>query len=64
MEAESLQTTLSQELENTQIELENICKLKGVVGVTGEKQTQMLPYSTNGSARKKKHEYFFNCLNP
>ncbi|KAM9338480.1 unconventional myosin-XVIIIb isoform 2-T2 [Symphorus nematophorus] len=31
LEAESIQTTLSQELENTQIELENICKLKSVV---------------------------------
>ncbi|XP_034458601.1 unconventional myosin-XVIIIb-like isoform X1 [Hippoglossus hippoglossus] len=31
LEAESLQTTLSQELENTQIELENICKQKGMV---------------------------------
>ncbi|GLD56815.1 unconventional myosin-XVIIIb isoform X2, partial [Lates japonicus] len=31
LEAESIQTTLSQELENTQIELENICKQKSVV---------------------------------
>ncbi|XP_071322123.1 unconventional myosin-XVIIIb-like isoform X2 [Trachinotus anak] len=31
LEAESVQTTLSQELENTQIELENICKQKSVV---------------------------------
>ncbi|XP_076614858.1 unconventional myosin-XVIIIb [Chaetodon auriga] len=31
LEAESTQATLSQELENTQIELENICKLKSVV---------------------------------
>uniref|UniRef100_A0A8C4DC35 Myosin motor domain-containing protein n=1 Tax=Dicentrarchus labrax TaxID=13489 RepID=A0A8C4DC35_DICLA len=31
LEAESIQTTLSQELENTQIELENICKLKSMV---------------------------------
>ncbi|XP_041815696.1 unconventional myosin-XVIIIb-like isoform X2 [Chelmon rostratus] len=31
LEAESTQTTLSQELENTQIELENICKLKSMV---------------------------------
>ncbi|XP_074546417.1 unconventional myosin-XVIIIb [Halichoeres trimaculatus] len=30
LEAESIQTTLSQELENTQIELENICKQKSV----------------------------------
>ncbi|XP_030292095.1 unconventional myosin-XVIIIb isoform X3 [Sparus aurata] len=30
LEAESVQTTLSQELENTQIELENICKLGSV----------------------------------
>lgn len=37
MEAESIQETISQELENTQIELENICKLKSVVsvGLTG-----------------------------
>lgn len=33
LEAESVQTTLSQELDNTQIELENICKLKSVVSV-------------------------------
>uniref|UniRef100_A0A3Q1H286 Myosin XVIIIB n=1 Tax=Acanthochromis polyacanthus TaxID=80966 RepID=A0A3Q1H286_9TELE len=31
LESESVQTTLSQELENTQIELENICKQKSVV---------------------------------
>ncbi|XP_026212502.1 unconventional myosin-XVIIIb isoform X1 [Anabas testudineus] len=31
LEAERIQTTLSQELENTQIELENICKQKSVV---------------------------------
>ncbi|XP_047425911.1 unconventional myosin-XVIIIb-like isoform X2 [Mugil cephalus] len=31
MEAEGVQTTLAQELENTQIELENICKQKSVV---------------------------------
>ncbi|XP_030006849.1 unconventional myosin-XVIIIb isoform X2 [Sphaeramia orbicularis] len=31
LEAESIQTTLSQELENTQIELENICKQKSMV---------------------------------
>ncbi|XP_034566021.1 unconventional myosin-XVIIIb [Notolabrus celidotus] len=31
LEAESIQTTLSQELENSQIELENICKQKSVV---------------------------------
>uniref|UniRef100_A0A3B4WTY5 Unconventional myosin-XVIIIb-like n=1 Tax=Seriola lalandi dorsalis TaxID=1841481 RepID=A0A3B4WTY5_SERLL len=31
LEAEGVQTTLSQELENTQIELENICKQKSVV---------------------------------
>ncbi|XP_041666015.1 unconventional myosin-XVIIIb-like isoform X2 [Cheilinus undulatus] len=31
VEAERVQTTLSQELENTQIELENICKQKSVV---------------------------------
>ncbi|XP_055369543.1 LOW QUALITY PROTEIN: unconventional myosin-XVIIIb-like [Betta splendens] len=31
LEAESLQTTVSQELENTQIELENICKQKSMV---------------------------------
>ncbi|AWP00622.1 putative unconventional myosin-XVIIIb [Scophthalmus maximus] len=31
LEAEGLQTTLAQELENTQIELENICKQKSVV---------------------------------
>ncbi|KAK5878372.1 hypothetical protein CesoFtcFv8_023784 [Champsocephalus esox] len=31
LEAESLQTTLSQELENCQIELENICKQKSMV---------------------------------
>ncbi|KAE8285477.1 Unconventional myosin-XVIIIb [Larimichthys crocea] len=31
LEAESVQTTLCQELDNTQIELENICKLKSVV---------------------------------
>lgn len=31
LEAESIQTTLSQELENTQIELENICKHKSMV---------------------------------
>lgn len=33
LEAESVQTTLCQELDNTQIELENICKLKSVVSV-------------------------------
>nr|XP_019938041.1 PREDICTED: unconventional myosin-XVIIIb isoform X2 [Paralichthys olivaceus] len=31
LEAESVQTTLSQELENSQIELENICKQKSMV---------------------------------
>ncbi|KAM9841620.1 unconventional myosin-XVIIIb [Aulostomus maculatus] len=31
LEAESIQTTASQELENTQIELENICKQKSLV---------------------------------
>uniref|UniRef100_A0A3Q3LZS0 Myosin motor domain-containing protein n=1 Tax=Labrus bergylta TaxID=56723 RepID=A0A3Q3LZS0_9LABR len=31
LEAESIQTTLSQELENTQIELENLCKQKSLV---------------------------------
>ncbi|XP_030579836.1 unconventional myosin-XVIIIb isoform X1 [Archocentrus centrarchus] len=31
LEAESIQATLSQELENTQVELENICKQKSVV---------------------------------
>ncbi|KAM9307416.1 unconventional myosin-XVIIIb [Pholidichthys leucotaenia] len=31
LEAESIQTTLAQELENTQVELENICKQKSVV---------------------------------
>uniref|UniRef100_A0A3Q1CN03 Myosin motor domain-containing protein n=1 Tax=Amphiprion ocellaris TaxID=80972 RepID=A0A3Q1CN03_AMPOC len=31
LESESVQTTLSQELENTQIELENICKQKSMV---------------------------------
>ncbi|XP_068190713.1 unconventional myosin-XVIIIb-like isoform X1 [Antennarius striatus] len=31
LEAESVQTTLAQELENTQVELENVCRLKGVV---------------------------------
>ncbi|XP_029940284.1 unconventional myosin-XVIIIb [Salarias fasciatus] len=31
LEAESIQSTLSQELENTQIELENVCKQKSVV---------------------------------
>ncbi|XP_070706302.1 unconventional myosin-XVIIIb-like [Pempheris klunzingeri] len=31
LEAESVQTTLSQELENSQMELENICKQKSVV---------------------------------
>lgn len=33
LEAESVQTTLSQELENSQIELENICKQKSMVSV-------------------------------
>ena len=32
-EAESLQKTLSQELENAQIELENICKHKSLASV-------------------------------
>lgn len=31
LEAESIQKTLAQELENTQIELENICRQKSLV---------------------------------
>lgn len=33
LEAECIQATLAQELENTQIELENICKLKSMVSL-------------------------------
>lgn len=40
LEAESVQTTLSQELENSQIELENICKQKSMVSVSDGVQIQ------------------------
>lgn len=33
LETESIQKTLAQELENTQIELENICRQKSLVSV-------------------------------
>lgn len=43
LEAESIQSTLSQELENSQIELENICKQKSVVSVrTGDETAETL----------------------
>lgn len=46
LEAEGVQTTLSQELENTQIELENICRLKGLadeqLGLLQHEKTDLL----------------------